>query len=886
MSQLFTFDTTATAAFTTEPEVEAYADHLLRSEGFTINHRKCGNEEIDKSWPSKALSGGGKGVPDILLRLDGSKTIPFCVWENKAPTEPVETAIKEAQFYIEGLHRKLPAKPNLPRLAAGFNGQALRISYFNHLSKWVDVKVEGSVIVNFFPKREFAFIGISATGNFNAFSGTATAADLRNSLPALKTLYRSIPVLASGRRPIDFTVALLTLKMLLELQDWGTWAEQPGLVPDASSLDHAIGERFKQLANRVLDDHSLKAKYGDIFHFKEQTKSNEEVAFDFIDVLSSVELGNGYYEQMFNIVDRLPPVHGADFDVFGEVYQVIGDDATKRALGEFFTGRHIISAVVPILLERAGVKMFDNHLKGKRIADIACGTGGFLTETLRHVRRKFQFDEKATKAFASKAFYGYDLSHSNASRARVNMYFAGDGFSTIDGGVDSLAYKFICEFDFILTNPPYGSSAKYQRLEEAFLRKIISLLRDGSGWGLVVLPTGVLENPRSADVRFHLLKTCRVTDIISLPKHSFAPYTLQRTAVVIFEKRAQPLTSADWGALLKEVGHEELSLFIVDNDGFANSDKRYETSRKSPRGEWLHDDLRSWLDGKTGTMVEGKLFRALIKKQPPTDPVNEFGVPQGPKYSFLALNKLASLSTLRGANKASGLDLLPDTYLRPSLASLSFKAFCAEALVVAKALKNPKAVTVSSQSVLERAKQLLITNVDFTNAGTKKAKLKTIGVEFELKKGDPGLTEAIIYNQFDPGGIPVYGGGESTPRFFVRADAKTKSSKDITVHSAPLLIVSMDGSSGATRAINKGQIVCNHHACVLKPKRGLKLDLDFVAQQIEGGLKNLASNQEGSATLTLPALTSFQFQTTDEKKEMKKIASLRRSLLLTLDKFR
>lgn len=96
--------------------------------------------------------------------------------------------------------------------------------------------------------------------------------------------------------------------------------------------------------------------------------------------------------------------------------------------------------------------------------------GGFLTEALRLVRRSFDISEKQTKAFAQKAFYGYDLGHANASRARVNMYFAGDGFSAIEGGFNSLSDVSLSlfpksGFDVILTNPPYGQSA-YGRGEE------------------------------------------------------------------------------------------------------------------------------------------------------------------------------------------------------------------------------------------------------------------------------------------------------------------------------------------------------------------------------------------------------------------------------------
>lgn len=893
MTQLVPINKQVTAGLTTESEVEAYAHQFLAAQHFVLKHRKTGIKHIDKCWPSKTTKAAASGAPDVLVYIDASAKLPFCVWENKAPTESVAAAVDDAKFYIAGLHQKKPGTPNLPRLAAGFNGAQLRLAYFNHLGAWVDVKVAGIPVVDCFPVPAFARNGISSNGNYVAVAGTATASDLRRTLPALKTLYRSIPVLASGRRPIDFTVALLTLKMLLETEpEWGTWAEQPGLVPDAASNDHAIGERFKTLADRVLADKTLRGKYGDIFRFKEQTKSNEEVAFDFLNCLSEIERGRDFFLRMFKLIDELPPLHGADFDVFGEVYQTIGDDATKKALGEFFTGRHIIAGVVPVLFERAGIKSFESHLQHRKIADIACGTGGFLTEVLRYVRKKFNLDESATQVFAAKAFVGYDLSHSNASRARVNMYFAGDGFSTLDGGVDSLAptggalSKQTNVFDYLLTNPPYGSSSQYQRLEEAFLRKVTTLLKSGAGWGLVVVPTGVLENPRSIETRFELLKNCRVTDVISLPSHSFAPYTQQRTGILIFERRAEALAADNWSTLMKDIEDEEISLFIVDNDGFANSDKRYPTTRTSPTGEWMHDDLKPWVHSGTGKLTPSKLYRALIQKVVPHAAFNEFSAPLGPKYGAMTIKQMAAFQDQRGANKASGLDLLPDTYLRPPFAMAALKAFDAAAVAIIKESRSTTSMSVGAAPIRERVRTLLSTRIDFSMGGKPPPTAVTVDSAFTAMKGDQGLTEAVIYEQFDTNGTPVYGGGETPPKFFIGAAPTTKAGDPVTIHTGPALVVSMDGSSGSVRVIPKGKFVCNHHACVLKPRPCTRLDLYFVAQQIEGGLRGLASNKEGSATLTLPTLTSFGFQLAPTVAEMSRIGRLRKQLALVQDRFR
>ena len=869
-------DVRLASSFGNEPEVEAHAVHFLKTLGYVVKSRKAGIPALDKNWPSKSKLAAAPGEPDLLVFAGGGN--PSCVWENKGPLESVESALSDARFYVEGLHRNMPAKPNLPRLAAGFNGSDLRLAYLNHQMKWVQVRAAGDPVVDAFPRAEFMANGIAANGNLVAISGPASVADLRNALPALKTLYRSIPLLVGGTRPVDFTIALLTLRILVEMNaDWGTWAEQPSLVPDAPTLDHAIAERFVTLTRRVLDSACLRSRYGDIFEFREGIKTQEEVAFSFADSLAAIEKGCDFYARMFYIIDELPPLAGADFDIFGEVYQAIGDKATKKRLGEFFTGRHIISAVVPVLFERSGCTTYTDHMRQRSVADIACGTGGFLTETLRYARRRFALDEAAARAYASSALYGYDLMHSSASRARVNMYFAGDGFSVIEGGVDSLASGPLKSmprdgFHYILTNPPYGSSSKYQRLEEAFLRRALSLLRPGSGWGLVVLPVGVLENPRSSDTRRELIAKARVSDVILLPRHAFAPYTQQQTGIVIFERRLKALSGGDWASVVSDAAHEEISLFIVDNDGFANSDKRFETSRKLPTGEWIHDDLRSWvnLEGKT---IPGRLFAALILQRDPGECENEFGDGLASKYGRVTLGELFEQSGGNTSANSRGVNLLPTAFLRSSHTPLAFSEFtrrCEALFEHSQGSDQP-----FRGSFADEIKAIMASPVDFLDD---EAERKAIGAVFDFRKGNQGLTEAIIYRQHMPDGLPVYGGGAGAPIGRIAPSAKNKAGSPVAIHSGPCLIVSMDGSSGAVHVIESGQFACNHHACVLFPKPGHKPNLHYVAQQIEGALRAVASNQGSSATLTKPLLLSSEYSVASDSTQMAQVGDYRRRL--------
>ncbi|WP_420595297.1 HsdM family class I SAM-dependent methyltransferase [Deinococcus sp.] len=538
-------------------------------------------------------------------------------------------------------------EPNLPRIAAGYNGTDLVLSFLSPNGNWVEIKSNGVPLQQEFPVPQLIRNGISANGNFKARQGYAGIVDLRSLLSRLKTIYRVIPILSSGRNPVDFTIALLTLRLLVEQnKDWGTWAEQDSLVIGSKSKDHAIAERILVLVDRILNDPNMKRKYGDIFNFKDSSEDSE-ISFNFKNILSKIERGREHFSDLFKAIDELPPIEHSNFDVFGEVFQWIGDESTKKALGEFFTGRHIISAIMPILFERSGISADKLDLYNLKIADIACGTGGFLTEALRYIRDAYILDTEEVKNISKSVFFGYDIGHANASRARVNMYFAGDGFSDIRGGFDSLSEFSASEFpsggfDFVTTNPPYGKSA-YGRSEEAFLLKSVDVLKNG-GWGLIVLPSGVLENPRSSDIRYRLLRSAKITDIISLPKHAFSPYTQQKTSIIVFQKRKSiSLTEAgSWDEIGSLHGNEKISLYIVDNDGYANSDKRYPTNRTGSDGSFLHNELSHWQD-KSGTKRLSHLANTLINDILPSLTSNEFGIELDKKYEIVRVKDLLSL---------------------------------------------------------------------------------------------------------------------------------------------------------------------------------------------------------------------------------------------------
>ncbi len=219
------------------------------------------------------------------------------------------------------------------------------------------------------------------------------------------------------------------------------------------------------------------------------------------------------------------------------------------------------------------------------------------------------------------------------------MYLAGDGFSRIDSLNSLKDLKPQKErFDYIITNIPFGkgdfcvypSIIANKRKEINFLIKVVQLLKP-HGKGLVVVPDGVLEAPTLAPLRKWVIENCLLEKIIGLPKHMFAPYTHEKTYVLFLRKRPTPILNLD------EIKTERVWMYIVDTDGYANSDKRFRTGQKAENGIWKHDELSLWRDTK-GAFHVSRIEESWKKKLPDDyeKSVDEWDCEiKGKKYGYL-----------------------------------------------------------------------------------------------------------------------------------------------------------------------------------------------------------------------------------------------------------
>jgi type I restriction enzyme M protein len=232
-----------------------------------------------------------------------------------------------------------------------------------------------------------------------------------------------------------------------------------------------------------------------------------------------------------------------DRHLFGDIYeQILRDLQSAGNAGEYYTPR----AVTRFMVERTNPRL------GEIVFDPACGTGGFLTCAIDHIRNndvKTPDEEKRLQ----ESIRGVEKKQLPHLLCVTNMLLHGIEVPVNVRHDNTLAkpyasYTSSDRLDVIMTNPPFGGMeedgtennfpAAYRTRETAdlFLVLIVHLLRDG-GRGAIVLPDGTLFGEGiKTRIKQELLEKCNLHTIVRLPNGVFAPYTGIKTNLLFFTK--------------------------------------------------------------------------------------------------------------------------------------------------------------------------------------------------------------------------------------------------------------------------------------------------------------------------------------------------------------
>lgn len=248
--------------------------------------------------------------------------------------------------------------------------------------------------------------------------------------------------------------------------------------------------------------------------------------------------------QVINKINGINFNASDDRHMFGDIYEKILKDLQSAGnAGEFYTPR----AVTQFIVEQVNPRL------GETILDPACGTGGFLTCVIDHLRSQAKTD--ADERIIQECFAGIEKKHLPHVLCMTNLLLHGIDVPSNVRHDNTLARPLRDwgpkeRVDVIVTNPPFGgmeedgiesnfpSEFRTRETADLFLVLIMKILKPGGRAG-IVLPDGTLfgEGVKTR-IKEELLKECNLHTIIRLPNGVFAPYTGIKTNLLFFTKGA------------------------------------------------------------------------------------------------------------------------------------------------------------------------------------------------------------------------------------------------------------------------------------------------------------------------------------------------------------
>lgn len=303
-------------------------------------------------------------------------------------------------------------------------------------------------------------------------------------------------------------------------------------------------------------------------------------------------------DEIFEVMEKDSRENGQAFqDIQGDVYEMLlSEIASAGKNGQFRTPRHIIKLMADLVQPQLGHK----------IADPACGSGGFLLGAYQYVVTQLSINagannysplqpdedgfvrtsvaaaltEKA-QAILSNSLWGYDIDATMVRLGLMNLMMHGIDEPHIDYK-DTLSKSFVeeAEYDIIMANPPFTGSIDKGDINEnlqlattktelLFVENIYRLLKKGGTAGVIV-PQGVLFGSGGAfkTLRQLLVERCDLKAVITLPSGVFKPYAGVSTAILLFTKV--------WGPKDKvtQPATEHVWFYEMKADGYSLDDKR------------------------------------------------------------------------------------------------------------------------------------------------------------------------------------------------------------------------------------------------------------------------------------------------------------------------
>mgnify|MGYP004592023169 CR=1 FL=1 len=323
---------------------------------------------------------------------------------------------------------------------------------------------------------------------------------------------------------------------------WRNWAANQSLTGEAL-LDFVNNTLFS-----VLKGKDVKGTSGQIalegIRIQADTPMKKSIVLAAFEDANNYMKDGVYLRQVINVVNEVDFEDTKESHAFGEIYETILKELQAAgSAGEFYTPRAVTEFMAQMIAPRLG----------ERMADFACGTGGFCTAWLGQLRQQVVDTEDAALVDASiygmeKKPFPYLLCITNMLLHDMENPAIVHGNSLLKNVLDYTEEE---KFDVILMNPPYGGhedngvkgyfpdDLASSETADLFMSVIMYRLK-ANGRGAVILPDGFLFGNDNAkiNIKKKLLTEYNLHTVIRLPGSVFAPYTSITTNILFFDNVA------------------------------------------------------------------------------------------------------------------------------------------------------------------------------------------------------------------------------------------------------------------------------------------------------------------------------------------------------------
>jgi type I restriction enzyme M protein len=321
---------------------------------------------------------------------------------------------------------------------------------------------------------------------------------------------------------------------------WSTWAAPK---KKDKSFDHD-----KALTGDDLIKYVDEELFPYLKGFRTRAEGANTIEYKIGEIFSEIE---NKFRSGYSLRDALELVDGLSFRSQQEKHELSHLYEAKlrnmgnagRNGGEYYTPRPLIRAMIQVIKPKIGERIYDG----------ACGSAGFLCESLDYLMRdREQLSTRDFKTLQERTFYGKEKKSLAYVIGIMNMILHGIEApnivhtNTLTENISDIQEK--DRYDIALANPPFGGKERPEVQQNftiktgetafLFLQHFVKSLKAG-GRAAIVIKNTFLSNTDNAAValRKEILENCNLHTVLDMPGGTFQGAGV-KTVVLFFEKGA------------------------------------------------------------------------------------------------------------------------------------------------------------------------------------------------------------------------------------------------------------------------------------------------------------------------------------------------------------